>query len=74
LTSLRKDTKIEKNKSSFVTDLPFVDILITPSALMLPLMPIEPKPFPVEQNEIGPNVISLYGIQLFSDEMSLQFH
>jgi hypothetical protein len=74
LTSLTKDTKIEENKSSFLTDLPFVDILITPSALMLPLVPIEPKPFPVEHNENETNVISLSGMQLYSDEMSIQVY
>lgn len=68
------DVKFEENKSSFVTDLPFVDILITPSALMLPLMRIEPKPMPVDRNDDGPHVVSLYGMQLYCDEICVQFY
>ena len=68
------DVKFEENKSSYVTDLPFVDILITPSALMLPLMRIEPKPIPVDRNDDGPNALSLYGMQLYCDEICVQLY
>ena len=46
--SNRKDENSHKDgsKSSYVTDLPFVDMIISHSGLMLPLVPIIPPPLP----------------------------
>ena len=46
--SNRKDENTHKDgsKSSYVTDLPFVDMIISHSGLMLPLVPIIPPPLP----------------------------
>jgi hypothetical protein len=39
----------DHNKSKYVTDLPFQDLIISPSGLMLSLMPIVPLPLPLAE-------------------------
>lgn len=58
-----EDRYDEDSKSTSVTDLPFVDMIISHSALMLPLVPITPPPWPrVEGDDLPPAPSGTYHV------------
>lgn len=55
ITTKFDDRNDEDSRSRYVTDLPFVDMIISHSAMMLPLVPITPLPLPrVEDDNLLP--------------------